>query len=68
MLRTITPRIAMDLGIWEELCELKQMNKWAVQEMSMAEHDEIHLTEKEAESLLSRVPTRAWAKETSIAS
>jgi len=68
MLRTITPRRAMDLGIWEELCELKQMNKWAVQERSLAEHDEIQLTQKEAESLLARVPTRSWAKETPIAS
>ncbi len=47
----ITAEEAIDKGIWEELCEIKGLNEWCVNEGLMDSDHEISLTEKEAKEL-----------------
>ena len=47
----ITAREAFDKGIWEDLCRIKGINEWAVNEGLMNDSEEIRLTEEEAREL-----------------
>lgn len=51
MIITITAGQALDKGIWDELCSLKGINVWALNEGLIDPNDEISLTEGEAISL-----------------
>ena len=44
----ITPSEANARGIWEELCDLKGLNVWAVKEGLMESEERLILTEEEA--------------------
>jgi hypothetical protein len=48
---TITPEEAMDRMIWEEVCDIKGINPWAVNEGQMDSDDAITLSEEEARKL-----------------
>jgi len=48
---TITVGEAIQLGIWEELCDIKNINEWAVSAGLMSEDDIIELTLDEAFTL-----------------
>jgi len=47
----ITANEAIDLGIWEDVCRIKGINEWVVNEGMMNGTDEITLSEKEAVEL-----------------
>ena len=47
----ITAEEAIDRGIWEDLCEMKGFNVWAVNEGLMDEDYEISLDAEEARDL-----------------
>lgn len=47
----ITAREALDKRVWDKLCELKGINRWAIHEGQMDDSQEITLTEDEARSL-----------------
>lgn len=44
----ITANEAMDLGIWDTLCKMKDINVWALNEGLMNSNDEIAISDKEA--------------------
>lgn len=48
---TITAREAFDKGIWDDLCEMKGLNEWAVNEGLMDISETITLSEDEARAL-----------------
>lgn len=48
---TITAREALNKGIWDDLCDLKGINVWAINEGMMDDTEEITLTEEEAKAL-----------------
>lgn len=47
----ITAREALDKCLWKEICNLKGISPYAINEGLMDETEEIVLTEEEAESL-----------------
>ena len=47
----ITAGEALDKGIWDDLCDLKGINIWAINEGMMDDTEEIALTEEEAKAL-----------------
>jgi hypothetical protein len=47
----ITAREALNRGIWDDVCELKGINPWALNEGLMSSKDEITLTQEEAKKL-----------------
>jgi len=47
----ITAKEALDYGVWEELCDLKGIGAWALNEGLMDDDDKIELTLVEAEKL-----------------
>lgn len=47
----ITAQEALDKHVWGELCDLKGINPWAINEGLMQPSHEIHLTLEEAQSL-----------------
>ena len=54
----ITAREALEKGIWDDLCDLKGFNVWAVNEGQMDGNEEITLTEEEAQKLGIKVEGR----------
>ncbi len=46
-----TANEAIDLGIWDNLCKMREINVWAVNEGLMDGDEEILLDEKEAVEL-----------------
>ncbi len=48
---TLTARELLDNGKWEEVCDLKGINVWAINEGLMDETEEISLTLEEAKEL-----------------
>jgi hypothetical protein len=51
MLIQITAKEAMDKGVWDEICSLKHINEYAVNEGLMDSDETITLTEEEAKEL-----------------
>lgn len=47
----ITAGEALEKGIWLELCDLKGIKEWAINEGQMDHNEEITLTEEEAQAL-----------------
>ena len=47
----VTAREIMDKLCWDEFCELKGINLWAVNEGLMDEEDTFELTEEEAKKI-----------------
>jgi hypothetical protein len=47
----ITAGEAIDKGIWDDLCEMKRLNIWAVNEGLMDSDEPITLSEEEAKKL-----------------
>jgi hypothetical protein len=39
----ITPREAMDLGLWDRICELTGISVWALNEDQINENEEINV-------------------------
>lgn len=48
---TVTARELLDKGIWDEVCELKGLNIWAINEGLMDSSEEISFNEVEAKKL-----------------
>lgn len=47
----ITAREALEEGLWEDICDLKGWNVWAMNEGMMKPNKEITLTEKDMEKI-----------------
>jgi hypothetical protein len=47
----LTAREALDRGIWTQLCELKGLNQYAINEGMMDDSQEIELNDAEAREL-----------------
>lgn len=45
---TLTASEILDKGIWEEFCELRGINEWAINEGLMDDTEEFIFTEEEA--------------------
>lgn len=48
---TMTVREIMDKGLWLEVCQMKGISEWAVNEGRMNSNEEIILSENEAQRL-----------------
>jgi hypothetical protein len=58
---TLTAREILDRGIWEEFCEMKGINVWAVNEGRMDTNEEFTFTEEEAYTLrILKRPDTGW--------
>ena len=47
----ITVREVMDKYLWDEVCEMKGLNEWCVNEGLMGSDEELEFTEEEAKEL-----------------
>ena len=47
----ITAREAMDNGVWDDICEIKGYNRWAIHEGLMDDTEKITITIQEAERM-----------------
>lgn len=48
---TLTAREILDKGIWDEFCEMRGINPWAMNEGQMDSSEEFTFTEKESKKL-----------------
>ncbi len=48
---TVTARVLLDQGLWDQACELIGLNVWAINESLMGLDDEISLTQEQAQEL-----------------
>jgi hypothetical protein len=48
---TLTAREILDRGIWDEFCDLRGINVWAINEGRMDEDEQFTFTEAEARKL-----------------
>lgn len=47
----VTAREILDRWLWDEFCEMRGYNPWAINEGLMPEDEEFYLTEEEAKRL-----------------
>jgi len=47
----LTAQEILDRGVWDEFCEMKGINPWAINEGLMDSDEEFIFTEKDAEKL-----------------
>lgn len=48
---TLTASEILDRGIWDEFCQLRGINEWAINEGLMDSDEEFTFTEEEAQKL-----------------